>query len=205
MLVRVAVVVACVIGLAAASGEIMKRVTESDPGAVKFRYEMMDIAWQMVEDHPMFGTGINTFVAALPHYGKYGGPKGVTENFGDTWPVVHNAYLIYWSEQGTVGFLLLLGLYGSVLLMGAQSARYMVDDVIYAMNLGACCGLVANMVDGIASFFIAENPSERVFFMLVALIVAINYWTMANRPARVPRPVMANLALRQAEPAPSPA
>ena len=203
MLARVAVVIACVIGLGAASGEIIKRLTQSDPGAVSFRYEMMDVAWNMIEERPIFGMGINSFVAALPYYSKYGGPRGITEHFGETWPVVHNTYLIYWSEQGTVGFLLLIGMYGSLLWMGARSGRYMIDDVIYAINLGACCGIVANMVDGIASFFLAENPSERVFFMEAALLVAINYWTFANRKALAPRPVTAQPAFQPGDAVPA--
>jgi len=93
-------------------------------------------------------------------------------------------------------------MYGCVLLMGVRSSRHIGDDLIYAINLGACCGIVANMVDGIGSFFIAENPGERVFFMQVALIVAINYWAMANRRVLAPRRAASGLTLRQNHPTP---
>ena len=65
---------------------------------------------------------------------------------------------------------------------GIRTSRYMLDDRLFAINLGACCGVVAIMVDGISSFFIDKFASERVFFMVVGLIFALNYWTEANRP-----------------------
>jgi len=40
------------------------------------------------------------------------------------------------------------------------------------------------MVDGIGSFFVAEEASGRVFWMIVGMIFAINYWTRANRHLR---------------------
>jgi hypothetical protein len=79
-----------------------------------------------------------------------------------------------------------MALYGTVLWTGFKTARTLLNDMVYALNLGACCGIVAIMVDGIGSFFIDESASERVFWMVVALIVALNEWTKANRPLRRP-------------------
>jgi putative inorganic carbon (HCO3(-)) transporter len=188
VLARVLVIIGLVAALSLASGDIVRRFTASDPGAVQFRWDMIYAAFDMVMDRPVLGVGLNTFVAHFPQYANPPGREAVNAKYGDLWPVVHNSYLVTWSEQGTIGFALLIGLYGCVLWTGLRTARYMLDDRLFALNLGACCGVVAIMVDGLSSFFIDESASERVFFMVVGLIFALNYWTEANRPRARVRP-----------------
>jgi putative inorganic carbon (hco3(-)) transporter len=180
MLARLLVIMGVIGGIAFESGDIIRRFTESDPGAVKFRWDMVYTAFDMIMAHPVFGIGLNTFVARFPEYANPPGPEAVTAKYGEYWPVVHNSYLVTWTEQGIIGVALLVALYLSVLWTGARTARHMIDDRMYAINLGATCGIVAIMVDGLSSFFIDESASERVFFLVVGLIFALNYWTKAN-------------------------
>ncbi len=154
VLVRVLVIITIVAALGLASGDIIRRFTESDPGAVQFRWDMVYAAFDMVMNHPVLGVGLNTFVAHFPEYANPPGREAVTAKFGDLWPIVHNSYLVTWSEQGSLGFACLVGLYLSILWTGIRTSRYMLDDRLFAINLGACCGVVAIMVDGISSFFI---------------------------------------------------
>ena len=49
-----------------------------------------------------------------------------------------------------------------------------------AVNMGAFCGIVSLLVDGMASFFIRVPAPNRVFWIVVALIVGINYWNKRN-------------------------
>lgn len=193
---RVLVVVGMLVVLAFVSGDIIRRFTSSDPGALKFRYEMMDIAWTMIAYKPIFGLGINSFVANLPLFHNPPGPEAVTLTYGENWPVVHNSYLIFWTQQGTVGFALLMGMYATVLWTGLRTARHMLDDRLYALSLGATCGIAAIMVDGIGSFFINESASLRVFWLVVGLIVAARYWTDANLPIRRSYPAPAPVPAR---------
>ncbi len=182
VLVRILVILGIIVSVSLASNDIIRRLTASDPGAVQFRWDMMYAALDMVRDYPVFGIGLNTFVAHFPDYAVPPGPEAVTAKYGELWPVVHNSYLVTWSQQGTLGFALLLGLYASILWAGVRTARHLLDDRLYAINLGATCGIVAIMVDGMSSFFIDEAASERVFFMVAGLIFALHYWTVANRP-----------------------
>ena len=184
VLARVLVIMALLGAFGLASGDIIRRFTNSDPGALQFRYDMMGSAWSMVVDHPVFGMGMNSFVAHFPEYSDPPGADAVTAKYGRNWPVVHNSYLVFWTQQGTVGFVCLMGLYFSTLWAGFRTARYLIDDLVFALNLGASCGIVAIMVDGIGSFFINESASERVFFMVVGLVFALHYWTRANLAAR---------------------
>lgn len=183
MLARVLVIISILAAGGLASGDIIRRITSSDPGALKFRFEMIDTAWTMILDKPVLGMGLNSFVARFPAYAPRGGPEQVTAEYGTNWPVVHNSYLITWTEQGTVGFICLLGVYFTLLRAGLRTSRVMLDDIPYALSMGASCGIVAIMVDGIGSFFIDESAGMRVFWMVAALVVAVHDWTRVNQPA----------------------
>ncbi|HEY1384573.1 MAG TPA: O-antigen ligase family protein [Dongiaceae bacterium] len=199
VLARVMVIISLLAAFGLSSGYILRRFFESDPGALSFRYDMMRIAWRMITDNPIFGLGLNTFVAHLPLYADPPGPEQVTLKYGPNWPVVHDSYLITWTEQGTVGFVLLVGLYLCILWRGFCTARRVLDDRISALALGATCGIIGIMVDGIGSFFVAEPAGARVFWLVVGTIMGLDYWTRANyelrgrqlraapaQPARVP-------------------
>lgn len=185
--------------LMAGSGAILRRLTQSDSGAFDFRLEWVGIAWDMVRDHPVFGLGLNSFIYHLPEYAPYSIPK-LYEMFGELFPVVHNTYMIVWSEQGTVGLFLFLGLHASILWIGIKNLRYRgLSDKVFLASLAASCGVVAIMVDNLSSFFTKVQPHARVWWMVVALIVAAHYWNI--RALALQR----RLAAEQASAAPPPA
>jgi O-antigen ligase len=184
VLARVMVIISLVAAFGLSSGYILRRFFDSDPGALSFRYDMMRTAWRMITDHPIFGLGLNTFVAHLPFYAEPPGPEAVTLRYGPNWPVVHDSYLITWTEQGTIGFVFLVGLYLCILWCGYRTARRVLDDRISALALGATCGVIGIMVDGIGSFFVAEPAGARVFWLVVGTIMGLDYWTRANYALR---------------------
>jgi O-antigen ligase len=180
VMARLAVVVALLVGVAAFSGPISRRVFESDPGSFNFRYEFMEVAWEMAQEHPILGFGLNTFADNLPGHTRYGGPKGLTTAFGKYWPVVHNTYLITLVEQGVVGFAFFVGLHLYILRLGIGNARTYVNDIVFTMNLGCLAGFLAIMADGIGSFFLRQPAPARVWWIVVAVICACHYWNQAN-------------------------
>ncbi|MEM7363051.1 MAG: O-antigen ligase family protein [Pseudomonadota bacterium] len=151
-----------------ASGPVIKRLTESDSGAVDFRYEFMGVAVRMIEARPVLGFGLNKFVYEMAPYTRYGSVQTLIDRFGEHWPAVHNIYLLVWSEQGTIGIILFLAFHIHLFRIGAQNLRYHLDPLMHAVNIGAMCGIVALLVDGMASFFIRVPASNRVFWIVVA-------------------------------------
>jgi len=164
----------------AALPQIIKRFTASDPGALNFRYEWMGVAWQFVKEHPVFGIGLNTFVFHLPNATQYGDIEGLNQHFGDAWPVVHNIYLIVWSEQGTVGFVLLVMTYLSLFVVGFRNMRRLIDERLFMLNLGCIAGLLSTAIDGMSSFYLRNTQCARCFWLVAAMMVAIQYWQQAN-------------------------
>ena len=185
------------VAMVAGSGMILRRLTQSDSGALDFRLEWIGIAWDMVKDNPVFGLGLNSWIYHLSEYAPYSVPR-MYELFGDVFPVVHNMYMLVWSEQGTVGLVLFLGLHAHLLWIAIKNLRYRgLSDTVYMLSLAAGCGILAIMVDGMSSFFERVQAHARVFWIVAGLLVAANYWNVRNEALR--------RGLRGAAGAPAPA
>lgn len=185
---RVVAIAFMVIVIASFSGAIIRRFVDSDPGAVNFRLEWNRAAWGMVWERPLLGFGLNTFVFHLPGRTEYGGATGLNEALGKTWPVVHNIYLLTWSEQGTLGILSLFGMFASIFAAAIRNIRRYYSDVLFAVNLGALCGMVALCIDGLASFYMRVPAASRMFWVIAALVFIIDNWNRANAARFQPSP-----------------
>ncbi len=187
---RIALIVSVLIIGIAFSGPILKRVTQSDPNALSFRFEWNEIAWKMVAEKPVLGFGLNSFVFQMIPYSKYKTLENMRDRLGDVLPVVHNIYLLTWSEQGTLGMLFFIGLHIHVLRLGFRNANFFEERMLFMMNLGCLAGFIAVMADGMVSFFIRHPPGARVYWIVIALITSINYWyreNQLNRPVVLAR------------------
>lgn len=180
LLIGAAVVVGIVF-----SGPIIDRLTLSDPGALSLRWRLVGDAWRMIEDKPILGHGLNAYVYAMPPYTQFGSLAGVVRNYGDFLPAVHNIYLLWWSEQGIVGLLLYLGVFAALFRIGYLNLRIR-DEMMFAISIGAVCGLVALSIDGIFSFTIRINMFLRVFWILSGLMIAVHYWHLREERDVVP-------------------
>lgn len=172
---------------AALSGPIIKRITQSDTGAVSFRWEFMEVALDMAMEKPVLGFGLNSFVWAAPPYTEFGSYQAVLDHFGDDLPVVHNIYLLVWSEQGTIGLLLFLAFNYHLMLIAWRGVANYTHPFLAMVNLGCMAGMLALLADGMASFFIRSANCGRVFFIVAALTVAIQIWHQNNAQGQYKR------------------
>ena len=163
---------------------ILQRFFESDAGAVDFRIEWMIVAWDMIKTDWLAGIGLNTFVFQLPNNTPYGGADSLTERFGQSWPVVHNIYLLIWSEMGTFGFVAFMYTMIVLFFIAYDNLRYVLDPYVYALSLGAAGGLGAVMLDGLASCFMRNPQCGRMFWIVAAVLVACHVWNKRNARLR---------------------
>lgn len=173
---RIGAIVAGLLLVGVMSGPIIKRITQSDVGAVDFRWEWMAVSWAMIQEKPVLGFGLNSFTWQMPPYTKYQTYEGVMDKYGENLPVVHNIYLLVWSEQGTVGLVLFLALHVYLFRIAFQNLRRVRDPTVFLMSMGAIAGVFGLMADGMASFFIKTGGCDRVFMVSSALVVAAHYW-----------------------------
>lgn len=171
------------LGAAAAAGPVITRLTRSDSGALDFRWEWMGIAWKMIQDKPVLGFGLNSFVHQLIDYTPYSVSRMV-ELFGPIWPVVHNTYMLVWSEQGTLGLVLFMALNLHLLLVAYRNTRVGLSDTVTLLNAGIFAAIVAVMVDGLGSFYLRVPGPARLFWILGGLAVASHVWNVRNRAWR---------------------
>lgn len=82
---------------------LITRFTQDDQGAAEARGPLNEIAWSMIRHNPVTGVGVNNFRFVIDDYIE-------PEQFGEFISVVHNGWLLIWSETGTVGFLAYCGL-----------------------------------------------------------------------------------------------
>lgn len=194
---RLMIVVVTLAVAAAMAPRIIQRIYETDPSAVQYRLQWLKTAWAMIEDNPVFGTGLNTFVYAQLPYSVEKTPEKMSEVYGDYWPAVHNSWALTWSEQGTVGMLLFVWMHLAVIREGIRNLRIR-DPVIHAVGVGLLGGFVAIMADGMASFFIRVEAPARMFWIAMALILAIGHWRRVNEEGP------ATAAAKEAAPPPGP-
>ncbi|MAG56132.1 MAG: hypothetical protein CMJ83_07565 [Planctomycetes bacterium] len=166
------------------STQIIARFYGSDPNALRMRFELMDIAWRMIQDKPLFGFGLNSWTWEMHDYTH----TPLFKHFkGADAPPIHNIYLIFWVEQGTLG--LLVWMIGNVTVIWMAIKNLAVkNDVLYAINIGCLAGFSAILLDGLADWVIRLNSIMRVYWTLAALIVAIR---MLDRRGLVDEPTTA--------------
>ncbi len=180
IIMRVVASVMIFLVLMAASGPVIKRFKESDSGATSFRLEFNKAAWKMIKARPILGFGLNSSVYHLPGYIKEQSMGALHKRFGKVIPPVHNIYLLTWSEQGSIGFLFFIGLHIAIYKIAYRNLKNYVSDRLYTLNLGCICGLIALLVDGMASFYIRVPACGRTFWIIVAIIAAIDCWNREN-------------------------
>jgi O-antigen ligase len=181
--VKSALLVSIPVAAMVAAPMVIRRIQASDSGAFEFRGQWTDIAWRMIGDAPVLGHGLNAFRLQLLEYSPYSTPKMI-ELFGSLWPVVHNGWMLVWAEQGTLGMALYVGLHVVLLLTALRNLSLRLSDTVSMVNLGAACGIVAIMIDGLASFFLRVPAQGRMFWIIAAAIIAADRWNRRNRGFR---------------------
>lgn len=168
---RLGLMIGLGVAVAYATPVILRRLLASEPGALDSRYEMMGVAWRMVQAEPVFGFGLNSFSYQMFDYAPYSVGRMI-EIYGEVPTVVHNIYMLVWAEQGTLGLLLFLGMNAHLLWMAWRTTRRSASHLILTVNIGALAAMVAVMIDGLGSFYMRVPGPARIFWIVAGLIVA---------------------------------
>ena len=176
--IRTIVAVWVVIGvlLGAAFGpRVYERMTRSEAGNVKVRFDLNAIATRMTSAHPFFGAGLNNFVETMAPFD----PKGVKSYFPAP---AHNLYLLEAAEAGIPALVLWLGLFVSVVLMGVHHLPRMHDPLLQWLVAAIVSGLVGLLVTQLADFSHRLEPLRSMVWLNVGLLFGA---LQANRGRRL--------------------
>jgi O-antigen ligase len=145
---------------------ILARLSADDRGAAYSRIPLMQMAYNIIRDHPVFGVGSNNYAAVLKDY--------VTPEFsGDFIYTVHNKYLIVWSETGLAG----LAAFVSFLLMTVRrgwQGWQIKDRLLSSLAMGFTAGVIGQMIHMFVDLF-KSRPQVQLLWFVAAVIVAIYF------------------------------
>lgn len=155
----------------ALSDRIATRLFASKEGAMVSRSEYIDTATAMIERKPIMGWGLNSYVWHAYSFTRQGA-RAARKQYKQWLPPVHNIYYLWTAELGFVGLFVHLALFLAILRSGLKNFKVR-DELLFAINAACVAGLLAIMIDGWFSFTWRINSIMRVFWVIAAIIMAI--------------------------------
>jgi len=138
--------------------------------STEMRYVFWDVAWTHFEMHPLVGTGYRTFATYNPYK-------------MDT----HNFFLRELVEKGSIGFVIIVGLF---LSMARACWRCFRDSphasLGYALGLGLCAAWIALVIGNIWGDRFTYTQMIGYFWVYLALALKAREFVLNERAATVP-------------------
>ncbi len=126
--------------------EVETRLLGYDRNAAMSRIPLLKIAWNMIEAHPIFGVGTNTFASVTKAYTLTPDLKGIYLH------EVHNQYLLVFAEAGLLGFVAFVW-FMIAAVKKALFLRRSRNVLFRSIGLGIGFGLVASMIHMMVDMF----------------------------------------------------
>jgi O-antigen ligase len=140
------------------------RLFGDDRGSAESRIPLMNLAFRIVEDHPILGVGVNNFTAAMGPY--------LTSEFREGFLfAVHNKYLLVLAETGIGGLIAFLAFFGGTVRKGWQCWN-LKDPLLSPLALGFAAGIVGHMVHMTVDVF-RGRPTQQLVWLIAGLLVAM--------------------------------
>jgi putative inorganic carbon (HCO3(-)) transporter len=141
------------------------RLLADDNGSAESRIPLMNLAFRIIEDHPLFGVGSNNFSTVMDSY--------VTREFQSGFLyTVHNKYLLVWAELGAGGLLAYIAFLFGVLRKGW--ACWIFDDpLLSTLALGFTAATLGYMVHQTVDIF-HDRAVTQLLWLVAGLLVAMH-------------------------------
>lgn len=141
---------------------IKARSSHDHKAGLDVRINLMKIAWNVIEDHPLIGIGINNYYDRYKAYVPY--------ELENTWVyVVHNQYLLIWAETGTLGFAIFIFFLFSVIKKAIRCAEGK-SDLLAPVSLGFLFGLLAILLDWFWGIYVSEQATFHICFFAGSIV-----------------------------------
>jgi putative inorganic carbon (HCO3(-)) transporter len=163
---------------------IANRVFGEDEGSAHARIPLIQMALQIIADHPQLGVGVNNCALVAAKYARKG-------SFREEWfYTIHDKYLLVGVETGLVGLAAFLWFLLATLWAGWRGWRRQ-DPLLSPIALGLAAAVLGQMVHMTVDVF-NSRPQVQTLWLCAALAAAICHMEPARRGgdgcARVSRP-----------------
>lgn len=163
--VHLAALAALLLFAAVSQDDIATRLSADDRGAAYSRVPLMRLAFQIIQDNPLLGVGVNNFAVVLPQY--------LTPEFGREWIyTVHNQFLLIWAEAGFAALTAFLWFLATVLRRGWRVWK-LGDPLLSPLTLGFTVAIVGHMAHMNVDIF-NGRPHVQTLWLVAGLITAIS-------------------------------
>ena len=153
---------------------IAARAFGDDQGSAESRIPLTMLALRMIADHPILGVGANNFSVAMQHYLSSYFRSGFLY-------VVHNKYLLIWTETGIGGLLAYLAFLYGVLRTGWRCWKQN-DRYLSLLALGVTAAIVGDLVH--MNFDVFQiGPVQELLWLLAGLLIPMQR-LCASLPSR---------------------
>jgi putative inorganic carbon (HCO3(-)) transporter len=146
-------------------GAVEARLLADDNGSAESRIPLMNLAFRIIADNPIFGVGSNNFSAAMDGY--------LTSEFRRGFLyTVHNKYLLVWAEIGFAGLLAYLAFLFGALRKGWACWKQN-DRLLSTIALGLTAAMIGNMVHQSVDIF-HDRSVTQLLWLIAGLLFAMH-------------------------------
>jgi O-antigen ligase len=136
---------------------------------------LMQLAWRIISDHPIFGVGSNNFFIAMKPY--------LTPDLNGDWIyTVHNKYLLVWAEAGIGALAAFLWFLFATVRQGWQSWASG-NRLISPLALGLTAALVGQFVYMLVDPYHSRASVQSLWFA-AGLITAMSQMKSTSENTR---------------------
>lgn len=150
-------------------GSIFLKFTSSNPENITSRIQLNILALEMIEDHPLFGVGLNNAIVAGMNYPIF---QYYYRAFKLP-PVVHNYYLLLTTEIGIIGTVLFLSVVFSVIVLAVKSLKYQSKLSPIYLRLSFAAGLFGYLISDLFGYSLRKFEISYIFWCHLGLIVLL--------------------------------
>jgi len=139
----------------------LARLAEGENG----RIPLIQLAFYVINDHPLLGIGANNFAIAINQY--------ATPEFDRSWLyIVHNKYLLVWAEAGIGGLIAFIWFLTATVYRGWRcwNANHQFLSII---SLGFMAAIIGHMVHMNFDLF-SGRPQVQLLWVIVGLTIAVD-------------------------------
>ena len=119
------------------------------------RFELWDICWKMIREHPVLGNGIGTYMAWFRHYSPTGGIS-----------YAHNCFMQLWAEAGLISVVIFAFFIIKKLSKGILGFKECKNPV----NLILPCAAIAFVCHSCVDTFLFSYQLAAMFWALMGLM-----------------------------------
>ncbi len=157
---------------------ITNRLTADDFGAAYARITLAKGAVAMIQDHPLFGVGLNNYSLLMPTYdmASYASHHRIV--------IVHNIFLLIAAETGLVGLATFVWLLATLVIQAWRLASRAPNDTVWVAGIGILSAYIGLSIHGMVDYaMLAVAPLYRLFWLFAAIAAGLSMNAVHERHA----------------------